>query len=150
MVRLLIGTLMAVFCGLVQAQDTRWLLQTSAYTTHYSPKPEHNNDQKLVLIEYTRSDEWLVGGANFLNSFDQRSTYIYTGREFDLIGPAFAKLTGGVLHGYRGEYQDKIPLNQLGVAPGLIPSAGIRVGNFSSEVVFLGTAAFMITTGVRF
>lgn len=148
--RLLVLALMVSDGSLVQADEARYLLQTSVYTTHYNPKPEHNNKQELVALEYARDDDWLVGGTTFLNSFGQRSVYAYVGREFDLSGPFYSKLTGGLLHGYRGEYQDKIPLNQLGVAPGLIPSVGVRAGAFSAEVVFLGAAALMVTSGVRF
>lgn len=142
---------LALVGNVAQADDPRWLLQTSALTVHYDPDPDHNNQQELIGLEYTRDDDWLLGGARLLNSFSQESVYLYTGRSFDLAGgPLFAKLTGGLLHGYRGEYEDKIPFNQLGVAPAIIPSLGIRGDVLSSEVVFLGAAAVMVNLGIRF
>ena len=148
----LLTFLIAVFAAnAAHSTEARWLLQTSVFTTHHNPKPEHNNDQKLVAVEYTREDDWLVGGASFLNSFSQRSSYVFTGRYFDFgPGPVFAKVTGGLMHGYRGEYRDKIPLNHLGVAPAIIPAVGVRGQYVSSELSFLGAAAVMITAGLQF
>lgn len=151
MARLLVFLWVALASTVVQATDTRWLLQTSVFTTHYNPKPEHNNHQRLIGLEYTQSNDWILGGASFDNSFNQRSTYLYTGRQFDLgRGPLFAKVTGGVMHGYRGEYDDKIPLNRFGVAPAIIPSLGIEGQVLSSELVFLGAAAAMVSVGIQF
>ncbi|WP_291829294.1 sn-glycerol-3-phosphate transporter [Marinobacter sp.] len=151
MLRVLIYLFVALFSQLAQATETRWLLQTSVFTSHHNPKPEHNNDQELVSLEYTRENDWIVGGASFLNSFSQRSAYVYAGKHFDFgPGPVFAKLTGGLMHGYRGEYRDKIPLNHLGVAPAIIPAVGVRGQYVSSELSFLGAAAVMITTGLQF
>lgn len=151
MIRVLVFLILAVAGNAVQADEARWLLQTSVFMAHYNPKPEHNNHQRLIGLEYTRADEWLVGGASFLNSFSQRSLYVYTGRRFDLgDGPLFAKLTGGVMHGYRGEYDDKIPLNQLGVAPAIVPALGIKGQVLSSELSFLGAAAILVSVGIQF
>ncbi|AMQ91065.1 sn-glycerol-3-phosphate transporter [Marinobacter sp. LQ44] len=149
--RLLIFLISVFAASAAYANETRWLLQTSVFTSHHNPKPEHNNDQKLVGLEYTRENDWVVGGASFLNSFSQRSAYVFTGRYFDFgPGPVFAKVTGGLMHGYRGEYRDKIPLNHLGVAPAIIPAVGVRGQYVSSELSFLGAAAVMITTGLQF
>ena len=151
MIRILVFLVVALAANGVQASDARWLLQTSVFTSHYNPKPEHNNHQELVGLEYTRDDEWLMGGASFLNSFSQRSLYVYTGRRFDLgDGPLFAKLTGGLMHGYRGEYDDKIPLNRFGVAPAIVPALGIKGDVLSSELSFLGAAAILVSLGVQF
>ncbi len=149
------GVLMFLFVALAgnvaQAHEARWLLQTSVVTAHYEPEPDHNNRQNLIGLEYTRDNDWLLGGARFLNSFSQKSAYIYTGRRFDLgEGPLFAKLTGGLLHGYRGEHEDKIPFNKFGIAPAVIPSVGLQSQVLSSELVFLGTAAIMVNLGIQF
>jgi len=128
-----------------------WQAQTSLYTRHFSPDPEHNNRQDLIGLERHRGDGMLLGGATFRNSFSQRSTYLYLGRQFPLgVSPFHLKLTGGLLHGYRGEHWDKIPLNRYGVAPAILPSAGVTHGRFVGEVIMVGTAATMITAGVRF
>ncbi|MDT8895515.1 hypothetical protein RSO41_12695 [Halomonas sp. I1] len=131
------------------------LVQTSLYTRHFDPDPEHNNHQKLISLELHTPDDWLAGGARFQNSFAQESIYLYVGREFPLWRIAHdislrAKLTAGLLHGYRGEYQDKIPLNHLGIAPAALPSIGIRWGRVEGDLILFGGAGMMITTGLRF
>ena len=62
--------------------------------------------------------------------------------------PLFIKVTAGLVHGYRGQYQDKIPFNKSGIAPVIIPSVGYCVVRVCSEVVFFGAAGAMFTIGV--
>ncbi|UZM12885.1 sn-glycerol-3-phosphate transporter [Pseudomonas kielensis] len=128
-----------------------WYLQTSVYTRHFSPDPEHNNHQQLIGLEYHDTSGWLLGGATFLNSFDQRAYYAYGGRRYASADyPLYVKLTGGLLEGYHGKYQNKIPLNRYGIAPVVIPSLGTYYGPVAAELVLLGFNAAMVTTGVRF
>lgn len=127
-----------------------WQVQTSVYTRHYHPEPDHNNHQRLIGLERGYASGNLWGGAVFRNSFDQNSQYAYLGRRFDSERhPFYAKLTGGLLHGYRGEYRDKIPLNRLGVAPAIIPSLGVHGHGLAAELVLLGNAALMVNVGLR-
>lgn len=115
---MMLWLIIAMASNVAAAHEARWLLQTSVFTAHYEPEPDHNNRQQLIGLEYTKDNDWLPGGARFLNSFSQQSTYIYTGRRFSVgDGPLFAKLTGGFLHGYRGEHEGKIPFNRFGIAP---------------------------------
>lgn len=133
-----------------EPEEAFWYLQTSLYTVHYSPEPDHNNHQRLIGIERHLPNSSLWGAATFKHSFDERANYVYYGRRFALGESAFyAKLTGGLLEGYKGEYRDKIPLNRFGVAPAIIPSVGASYERFSGEVVLLGAAAAMVTVGVR-
>jgi len=128
-----------------------WYLQTSVYTRHFSPDPEHNNNQDLIGLEREQPSGWLFGAATFRNSFSQRSYYAYAGKRYESSDyPVYIKLTGGLLEGYKGKYQDKIPLNHFGVAPVIIPSLGVHYGPVASELVLLGFNAVMVTTGVRF
>jgi hypothetical protein len=62
----------------------------------------------------------------------------------------YLKITCGLLHGYRGEYRDKIPLNRYGVAPVIIPGIGAHLGSVSAEAVLLGASAAMLNMGYRF
>lgn len=152
------GLLMLAYASVALAQsDTPnrdkdfWYVQTSVYTKHFSPDPEHNNNQDLIGLEYHDGSGWLVGGATFRNSFRQRSYYAYAGKRFESdTYPVYLKLTGGLLEGYHGEYRDKIPLNRFGVAPVIIPSVGAHYGPVAAELVLLGANAAMITTGLRF
>jgi hypothetical protein len=133
------------------AEGERWYLQTSAYTRHFSPDPEHNNRQRLIGLEREDAGGWLWGGATFRNSFDQRSVYAYGGKAWRHDDwPVYAKLSAGLLHGYRGEYRDKIPLNRFGVAPAVIPAVGYGLGPVGVEAVLLGANAMMINVGYGF
>ncbi|EJM13520.1 hypothetical protein PMI21_04147 [Pseudomonas sp. GM18] len=134
-----------------QKNQGSWYLQASVYTRHYSPDPEHNNNQDLIGLEREEASGWLFGGATFRNSFSQRSYYAYAGQRYESADyPVYIKLTGGVVEGYHGKYQDKIPLNRFGVAPAIIPSLGVHYGPVAAELVLLGFNAVMVTTGVRF
>ena len=152
------GVLMLVNASAAMAHDEAqqqdrdfWYAQTSVYTRHFSPDPEHNNHQDLIGLEYHHRSNWLAGAATFRNSFRQRSYYAYGGKRFDSESyPLYLKLTGGLLEGYHGKYQDKIPLNRFGVAPVIIPSVGVHYGPMASELVLLGFNDAMVTTGLRF
>ncbi|APC16985.1 sn-glycerol-3-phosphate transporter [Pseudomonas frederiksbergensis] len=134
-----------------QKDQGSWYLQTSVFTKHYSPDPDHNNNQDLIGLERDEASGWLFGAATFRNSFSQRSYYAYAGKRYESANyPVYIKLTGGLLQGYSGEYKDKIPLNHFGVAPVIIPSLGAHYGPVAAELVLLGFNAAMITTGVRF
>lgn len=153
----MLGWLLLVQSGCALASETPeqdegfWYIQTSVYTRHFSPDPEHNNNQDLIGLERNEPSGWVYGAATFRNSFRQRSYYAYAGKRFDHHDyPVYAKLTGGAIQGYRGEYRDKIPLNRYGIAPVIIPSIGAYVGPVAAELVLLGANAAMITTGLRF
>lgn len=138
-----------------QAESGRegfWVVQTSVYTRHFSPSPEHNNHQNLIGIERNEASGLVYGGAAFRNSFAQRSVYGYVGKRFNSsrFPAVYLKVTGGLLHGYRGEYRDKIPLNRYGVAPVIIPGVGINLGPVVAEAVLLGASAAMLNVGFRF
>ena len=91
-----------------------------------------------------------MGAAYFNNSFDQKCEYLYFGKSWPLESidrNLYFKLTGGVLLGYKEPYENKIPFNHNGVAPGLVPALGYRFGDFNVQVNLLGTAAVMFTAG---
>jgi len=132
---------------------SRWYFQTSAFTRHFDPEPDHNNAQRLINLERQGEDNWIWGGAFFYNSFDQPCQYLYGGymwRPFADLRGAYVKLTGGLLHGYKGEYQDNIPFNGLGVAPALLPAIGISGKRFATELVVFGTSGVMWNVGFYF
>jgi hypothetical protein len=55
-----------------------------------------------------------------------------------------------LLHGYKEPYEDKIPLNGLGVAPAIVPTFGLKYKRVLVEFQILGTAAGVITAGFNF
>lgn len=140
--------------GLSRAQAAEadsWYLQTSVYTKHFSPSPEHNNHQDLIGLEYSPREGGVYGAATFRNSFRQRTHYLYAGKRWQPAqSPFYAKVTAGAMQGYRGEHRDKIPFNQLGVAAVIVPSLGVQYRALGVELVLLGNSAAMLTSGVRF
>lgn len=170
--------LLLIWVGQAQAQGVftnqgdQLLIQTSLWTKHYSNDPEHNNHQRMLNIEWYLPEldtetiqrpagadwrdeiRWLVGGASFENSFGQRSTLLYVGGRYDFqrtdTFATYAKVGAGLLHGYRGEYRDKIPFNRFGVAPAVLPAFGIEYQRLNLEMIPFGTAGVMFNAGYYF
>ena len=130
----------------------RWTVYTSVYTKHFDPDPDHVNNQKALGLEMHMTNKWIIGFVAFDNSFGQNSQYLYAGYQWQLFQSRYwyFKLTGGLLHGYKEPYEDKIPLNGLGVAPAILPSLGFRYKYFISEIHLAGLAAATITVGITF
>ena len=135
----------------------RVYVYTSVYTQHTSPKEEHVDDQNMFGVELRMTNKWLYGFSKFDNSFGQKSEYLYAGQKWQVFKPDvhqlgyhYVKLTGGLLHGYKGEYKDKIPLNNLGVAPAVIPTYGYQNKNFLTEVSMGGASVVLLTFGYIF
>ena len=129
----------------------------SPYTEHFRHNPEYAKHTYLVDLgiqsQYDKvwgSDATLFGLAIFKNSYGQPSQYIYWGQQWDIKPWLYAKVTAGLLHGYKGKYKSNIPFNDLGVAPAIIPSVGLRYGNFRVEGVVLGFSALMFNVGYTF
>ena len=125
----------------------------SPYTHHFSYSAEH---KPVVLVAL---DEQLPGGrfcgiSFFSNSFGQPSAYVYVGQQFNGLfdNPRlFVKVSGGIIYGYVGKYQDKVPLNSHGFSPGVIPSIGYNFSEHdSAQVQLLGTAGLMFSYGRKF
>ena len=110
--------------------------------------------RNMLGVEMRHVNKWIYGATFFDNSFGQESQYLYTGYQWNTYGYSSVrqhfKLTGGLLHGYKDEYQDKIPFNGLGVAPAIVPTYGIRYKNLITEASLGGVSAFTITVGYRF
>ncbi len=124
------------------------------FAYHFSNSPEHVPHNHLLGFElvttrwtFWKADRSIAGFAAFDNSFGQFSQYVWFGQEWDWRrfagGDVFVNVTAGLLHGYKDEYQDKIPFNSAGIAPVIIPSLGIRWGRFSLQATVLGTNGFL-------
>lgn len=129
-----------------------WRFQTSLYTVHFDSDPEHDNTQQLINFEVWNKDGYHAGLAFFDNSFSQPSQYLYVGKSWELGKPDhfYWRVTAGLLHGYKDEFEDKIPLNGLGVAPAIVPTLGYRYKRVFAEYQQLGLAAGMLTAGFTF
>lgn len=128
------------------APTKKWDLTLSPYTYHWHYSAEHR-PVKLVAMDSHVSGGRFCGLAVFTNSFGQASTYVYAGKQWDgLFGnpKLFTKVSAGLLWGYRGEYKDKIPFNQAGVAPAIIPSLGYTfTPQDSAQAYLLGNAGLL-------
>lgn len=150
---LCLAVMLLTAVGNVSAMEiTEWRFQTSLYTKHWDPDPDHVNNSKLIGIEFETSTGWLYGFAYFDNSFGQPSQYLFAGYSWPIFKKdwAYFKLTGGFLHGYKEPYEEKIPLNQLGVAPAIVPAFGLKYKRVFTELQILGTAAITWTAGFNF
>ncbi len=129
-----------------------WRFQTSLYTKHWDPDPDHVNNSKLLNIEFETTTRWIYGFAHFDNSFGQPSQYLYAGYSWPLLGKdwAYFKLTGGFLNGYDEPHENKIPLNGLGIAPAIVPTFGLKYKRVFTELQILGNSAITVTAGFSF
>jgi hypothetical protein len=130
-----------------------WRLAVSPYSLHFAPSDEHEMVYAAGL-EWQRDDGWLWGGSYFSNSFGQPSGYVYFGQRLEGISwqpQFFVQWTGGLMYGYRGKYQDKVPFNSNGFSPGLLLSAGWAFDkHFSAQVNLLGSAGLMLQLSYDF
>ena len=134
----------------------RFYFQTSVATVHFSSDPNHDNTTSLIYGEWRLRDkwldgQWLVGAAFFDNSFGQSSQFVFGGllwRPIEKVPEFYVKVAAGVLHGYSGEYQNKIPLNSSGYAPGIVPAVGYCYNRVCGEMILFGGAGMLCTLGV--
>jgi len=133
--------------------DKQWDLTLSPYAYHWHDNPEHR-PVFLGALDRHVAGERFCGLALFRNSFGQPSAYIYVGKRWDaFLGQPklFAKVSAGFIYGYKGKYQDKIPFNDYGIAPVIIPSLGYNLSpHDSAQIMVLGTAGVLFAYGHRF
>ena len=127
--------------------DGYWRAAVSPFSHHFRYSAEHRYVW-AIGGEWQRSDDWLAGASYFRNSFGQPSSYIYVGKRWhNLFGqpPLFAQASVGMLYGYRGKYEDKVPLNHKGFSPGALASMGWQFNKqFAVTGHLLGDAGFMV------
>lgn len=124
-----------------------WRALVSPATQHYRYNPEHR-PVWAIGVERQCADEWLAGGSYFSNSFGQPSAYLYIGQRTQglLTQPKlFFQWSAGLLYGYRGKYENKVPLNVNGFAPGALVTLGWQFDKQTSVAVHaLGDAGLML------
>jgi len=135
----------------------RFYFQFAYYTWHFHYDSAHQQsylfDSEYHFQETWLGGQWIAGLALFQNSFGQFSQYIFGGlvwRPIESEQPFYVKVSAGPLHGYTGQYQNKVPFNSSsGWAPAIIPSVGYCVmKRYCGEFVLLGTNAALFTIGV--
>ena len=85
--------------------------QTSLYTKHFNPKPDHNNNQKLIDLQWHWKNKYLAGFSYFRNSFDQPTEFLYLGKTgISRTLQTYCTLRWPeALYGYKGEHKEDIP-----------------------------------------
>jgi hypothetical protein len=130
-----------------------WRAVISPYMFHIHPSAEHKPVWALG-VERQRDDGWLAGAVYFSNSFGQHSGYLYVGQQYvDLFGhpQLFFEWSAGLLYGYRGKYENKVPFNYNGYSPGALIGLGWSfTRQTSASVLLLGDAGFMLQLSYDF
>jgi hypothetical protein len=117
----------------------------SPYTHHWRHSEDH---RPVVLIGLQRHlpNDRSCGISFFTNSFGQPSLYAFTGWTWrsQRLPRWQASVSAGILYGYVGRHQDKVPLNYRGFSPAVIPSIGYHLTDqITAEMHILGNAALM-------
>ena len=128
--------------------QAHWRLATAPVSVHFRYSEEHRRVW-AVALERQRLDGWLLGGSHFSNSFGQPSAYLYLGRRFEtpfgLPEGFFGQVSAGLMYGYRGKFQDKVPMNVNGFSPGALVSMGWQFERRASAAIhLLGDAGLML------
>lgn len=128
-----------------------WRLAASPFSAHFRYSEEHRYVW-AVGTEWQRNDNWLGGASFFSNSFGQPSAYLYVGKRFPAmfgVPELFGQVSGGMLYGYRGAYEDKVPLNNNGFSPGALVSLGWQFDKKTALTAhMLGDAAIMFQLSI--
>ncbi|MBO9513950.1 MAG: ABC transporter ATP-binding protein [Variovorax sp.] len=138
-----------------------WEVLIGPFALHWSNESEH---QHVYLLGIERSlpgaPTWSAGDATiwgfsaFNNSFGQPSAYLYYGYRWDNLfsNPAiYVKLSGGIIYGYKDEYENKVPFNHNGFGLAIIPAVGYRMTPRDAiQIGVLGTAGLIFTYNRRF
>ncbi|MFN7726314.1 MAG: ABC transporter ATP-binding protein [Rubrivivax sp.] len=131
----------------------KWRLLVSPYAFHWRPSAEHQRVW-AVGVERQASDASVVGASYFSNSFGQDSAYVYYGQRYQgLFGrpQLYAQWSVGMLYGYKGAYEDKVPLNNNGFSPGALLTGGWQfTREHSLAFHLLGDAGVMFEWAYRF
>ena len=134
-------------------EPPHWRFLVSPFTQHFRPDPEHKPVWALG-VERQAYGNWLFGASYFSNSFGQPSGYIYGGHRYEhVLGETklFTQWSAGLLYGYKGKYQTKVPLNVNGYSPGLLFTAGWRFDDRRSVALhLLGDSAVMLQLAYDF
>lgn len=133
--------------------QAEWRFAIAPFTYHWRPSPEHK-PVWAIGVERQRADGMLGGISFFSNSFGQDSSYYYIGQRYLGLGgrpEAYFLWSAGLLYGYRGAYEDKVPLNRHGVSPGALVALGWMLDRAASaQLNLLGDAAVMLQLNYAF
>lgn len=121
--------------------------------THFSHSEDHQGPPILLSAEIIKPNRLFYGLSLFNNSFGQFSQYVYVGKEFRLdkyVDGMRSKISAGIIHGYKDEFQDKIPFNDYGIAPAIIPGIGYQKKKWGFDIYLMGAAGLLFDVGYEF
>jgi hypothetical protein len=132
-----------------------WRFAVTPGMVHFNRSPPEPYKHVWGLaLERQRDDLWLYGGSYFSNSFGQDSGYAYLGRQYpDLFEEPqlFFQWSVGVLYGYKGAYENRVPLNYRAFSPGAVLSLGWRFDQqLAAQINLVGTAGLMLQLAYDF
>jgi hypothetical protein len=133
-------------------EDDDIYIMGAAYN-HFSSSDDHEGPPILVSAEIIKKNNWFYGLSLFNNSFGQFSQYAYIGKEFklDMIFKGLrSKLSAGIIYGYTGEFEDKVPFNYNGFAPAIIPGLGYQKDKWGVDVYLMGNSGLLLGVGYKF
>jgi hypothetical protein len=130
--------------------DAAWSFMVSPNATYHYTRSEEHRPVHLVAVERQRENGRVHGGAFFTNSFGQPTGYWYPyGKHYaNLFGSKgwYAKYTAGLMYGYVGKYEDKVPLNYNGLSFAIVPALGYQASKqWAVQLNVLGAAALMLS-----
>jgi hypothetical protein len=120
------------------------------YGMHWKDSDDYQGDPWLGGLELAQDEGHRVGISLFNNSFGQFCQYFYYGYQWRLpfiSSSAHLKLTGGVIHGYVDEFEDKLDVNFNGWAPAIVPSVGWKNDRWGFDAALLGNSGVMFLIG---
>lgn len=131
------------------APEFKYDITLSPYTVHWHPSEQHKPVVLAGIHQYVSAD-YFCGFSVFSNSFGQPSATVYVGKVWNNIWPSqpkvYGKVAAGLMYGYVGEFQHKVPLNYKGFSPLVVPTAGYRYNRQDSiELQLLGNSALMFS-----
>lgn len=131
------------------SEDDRIYIQLATYA-HFGSSDEHKGPAVYYGAEVQKASGWLYGLGVFDNSFNQFSQYVYFGKQYNLTRwhpNLHVKLGAGLVHGYKEEHRDDLPLTFGDFAPFITPSIGVHDDHWTADLVLLGIRAVAINIG---
>jgi len=122
--------------------------------THFKDDADYEGSPILASLEIKKPNNQLYGLALFNNSYGQFSQYLYLGKEYkfdDIYNGLRAKVSAGLIHGYKDEAEDNLFLNEeLGVAPAIVPGIGYQRKRWGIDLYLLADKAILLGIGYQF
>ncbi len=138
--------------GDAQDRGPGWYAQVGAYV-HWLSSNDFEGPPLFGGLEYHTGDGWSGGLSLFNNSFGQFTQYLYVGRRFHLWDsrPEIRlNITAGIVHGYRDEFYDTLPIRWGGDwGLGFVPAIGYQKRRMGFDVALLGVSGLLFLVGYQ-